>query len=132
MATDVKVPAMGESVTTAILLKWHKQDGDRVEVDDALAEMETDKANVDVPASAAGVVRHVKKAGETVGVGDVIARIEGGAGAAGNSSKAQPSPMPVTRPPDKATGIPSPAASSSQPTAQPSDVDMTPKAGTAE
>ncbi|HZZ44859.1 MAG TPA: 2-oxoglutarate dehydrogenase complex dihydrolipoyllysine-residue succinyltransferase [Tepidisphaeraceae bacterium] len=77
MATDVKVPAMGESVTQAILLKWHKKDGDRVAVDEPLVEMETDKANADINAEVAGVIRHVRKEGETVSVGDVIARIDG-------------------------------------------------------
>jgi 2-oxoglutarate dehydrogenase E2 component (dihydrolipoamide succinyltransferase) len=76
MAIQVEVPRLGESVTQAVLVKWHKKDGDRVAVDDALCELETDKANVDVPAPGAGIVRHVKEEGQTVGIGEVIARID--------------------------------------------------------
>jgi 2-oxoglutarate dehydrogenase E2 component (dihydrolipoamide succinyltransferase) len=115
MATDVKVPAMGESVTQATLLKWHKQDGETVAVDEPLAEMETDKANVDINAEVAGVVRHVSKVGDAVKVGEVIARIESGAGVAAKTA----SPGSSVNPSDKATGIPSPAQSSSADSAQP-------------
>src|SRR4051812_25302372 len=116
MATDVKVPAMGESVTQAILVKWHKRDGEAVRVDDPLTELETDKANVDVPAQVAGGLRQGRKEGETVAVGDVIARIEDGAATGAGPAKA---PTTTTAkvtggmPADKATGIPSPMASSS-------------------
>src|SRR3954471_7215622 len=84
MATNVDVPALGESVREAILVKWHKNDGDTVSAAEPLAELETDKANVDVPAPAAGVLKRVKKEGDTVKIGETIARIEEGAG--GNSS----------------------------------------------
>lgn len=76
MAIQVEVPSMGESVTQAILVKWHKQDGEQVKVDEPLCELETDKANVDVPAKGAGVLRRVKDEGETVRVGEIIARID--------------------------------------------------------
>lgn len=78
MAVDVEVPALGESVTQAILISWHKADGQTVAVDEPLCELETDKANVDLPSPAAGVLRHAKEAGETVAVGEVIARIDVG------------------------------------------------------
>jgi 2-oxoglutarate dehydrogenase E2 component (dihydrolipoamide succinyltransferase) len=82
MAIDVVVPLLGESVTQAILLKWHKPDGAQAAVDEPLCELETDKANADIPAPAAGVVRHLRNAGDTVRVGEVIARIDpAGAGA---------------------------------------------------
>ena len=76
MAIDVVVPPLGESVTQAILLKWHKAEGAQVAIDEALCELETDKANVDMPAPAAGVVRRLKNEGDTVGVGEVIARVD--------------------------------------------------------
>lgn len=111
---------MGESVTQAILVKWHKQDGDVVAVDDAVAELETDKANVDVPAPAAGVLRRVKEEGETVAVGEVIARIDAGsAGAGKGGGSVAATPGKSVMPSDKATGIPSPEQSSSSDSAQP-------------
>src|SRR5215212_2978064 len=82
MPTNVDVPALGESVREAVLIKWHKNDGDAVAAAEPIAELETDKANVDVPAPSAGVLRHVKEEGATVAIGDTIARIDEG----GNSS----------------------------------------------
>ncbi|HEY1922627.1 MAG TPA: 2-oxoglutarate dehydrogenase complex dihydrolipoyllysine-residue succinyltransferase [Tepidisphaeraceae bacterium] len=76
MAIQVKVPALGESVKQATLLKWHKQDGEAVKVDEALCELESDKANADLNAETAGVFRRLKKEGETVNVGEVIAEID--------------------------------------------------------
>ena len=55
MPTSVPVPNLGESITTAVLLRWVKNDGDVVAAGDVIAELETDKANVDVPAPAEGV-----------------------------------------------------------------------------
>ena len=85
MPTNVDVPALGESVREAVLIKWHKGDGDSVAAAEPIAELETDKANVDVPAPSAGVLRHVKEEGATVAIGDTIARIDEGAG--GGTSK---------------------------------------------
>ena len=59
-----------------MLIKWHKNDGDSVAAAEPLAELETDKANVDIPAPTAGVLKRVKKEGDTVAIGDTIARIE--------------------------------------------------------
>lgn len=76
MATQIEVPPLGESVTQAILVAWHKADGEMVAIDEPICELETDKANVDVPARAAGVLHRMKEEGETVNVGEVIARID--------------------------------------------------------
>jgi 2-oxoglutarate dehydrogenase E2 component (dihydrolipoamide succinyltransferase) len=73
---QIEVPPLGESVTQAILVAWHKADGEMVAIDEPICELETDKANVDVPARAAGVLHRVKEEGETVNVGEVIARID--------------------------------------------------------
>src|SRR5687768_2447572 len=91
MPTNVTVPGMGESVTEAVLLRWLKNDGDFVKVDEPLCELETDKANVDLPATAAGVLRQAKKAGDTVHVGETIARID--EGGAGNAAAAAAKPQ---------------------------------------
>jgi len=66
MSTNVDIPPLGESVSEAVLLRWLKNDGDVVAEGDPLAELETDKANVDLPAPKPGVLRRVKEAGETV------------------------------------------------------------------
>ena len=76
MPTNIDVPTLGESVTEAVLLRWLKNDGEYVAADEPLAELETDKANVDIPAKAAGLLHHVKKPGDSVKVGETIARIE--------------------------------------------------------
>jgi 2-oxoglutarate dehydrogenase E2 component (dihydrolipoamide succinyltransferase) len=82
MATQIEVPPLGESVKQAILVAWHKKEGESVATDEPICELETDKANVDVPAKTSGVLHHLKEAGETVNVGEAIARIdEGPAGA---------------------------------------------------
>ncbi|HEX4054205.1 MAG TPA: 2-oxoglutarate dehydrogenase complex dihydrolipoyllysine-residue succinyltransferase [Tepidisphaeraceae bacterium] len=76
MVIQVKVPGLGESVKQATLLKWHKQDGEAVRADEPLCELESDKANADVPSPAAGVLRRKKKEGETVEVDEAIAEID--------------------------------------------------------
>src|SRR4051812_5343007 len=90
MATEVVVPSLGESVTQAILIKWYKKDGERVAQDEPVCELETDKANADMNAPTAGILRRVKNEGDTVQVGEVIARVDP-AGAA----TAAPAPAPA-------------------------------------
>src|SRR5277367_1497606 len=92
MPTNVEVPGMGDSVREAVLLRWHKNDGDAVTKDEMLCELETDKANVDLPAPAAGVLKRVAQQGATVKIGDTIAQIEESAGkpAASKSPAAAP------------------------------------------
>lgn len=103
MSTNVEVPALGESVTEAVLIKRLKADGDTVTVAEPICELETDKANVDLPAPVAGVVRWAKEEGETVHVGETIARIDEGAAATpkapATAAKAVPTPPAKTSPP---------------------------------
>ncbi|MBV9884031.1 MAG: 2-oxoglutarate dehydrogenase complex dihydrolipoyllysine-residue succinyltransferase, partial [Sphingomonadaceae bacterium] len=84
MATEVKVPTLGESITEATVGQWLKQPGDAVAQDEPIVSLETDKVAVDVPSPAAGTMGAQRVAvGDTVAVGAVIAVIEqGGAGAA--------------------------------------------------
>ncbi|MFA6110451.1 MAG: biotin/lipoyl-containing protein, partial [Candidatus Latescibacterota bacterium] len=79
MAVEVQIPGMGESITEVILLEWLKAEGEYTSRDEPLCVLETDKANVDLPAPTAGVVRQLKAVGDTLTVGEVIARIEEGA-----------------------------------------------------
>lgn len=73
---DVKIPGLGESVVEATIAKWSKTDGATVAPDDVLAELETDKAAVELNSPERGVLRILKQAGQTVAVGEVVARIE--------------------------------------------------------
>jgi 2-oxoglutarate dehydrogenase E2 component (dihydrolipoamide succinyltransferase) len=80
---EIRVPALGESVTEATIGKWFKKAGDMVAVDEPLVELETDKVTIEVPAPAAGVLTDVAvKDGDTVAVGALLGAIKEGAGAA--------------------------------------------------
>jgi 2-oxoglutarate dehydrogenase E2 component (dihydrolipoamide succinyltransferase) len=83
MTTDIKVPAMGESVTEATVARWFKKEGDAVKRDEPLLELETDKVTVEVPAPADGALESISvKAGDTVQVGTLLGTLaEGQAGA---------------------------------------------------
>jgi 2-oxoglutarate dehydrogenase E2 component (dihydrolipoamide succinyltransferase) len=100
MATDVKVPALGESITEGTLAQWLKKPGDAVAADEPIASLETDKVTVEVPAPVAGVLTEtVAKEGETVEVGAVIARIdESGKAAAAPAEKAVETTAATTPP----------------------------------
>ncbi len=76
MAVELKVPSVGESITEVFIGEWLKQEGERVEKDEPLVEIETDKATLEVPASVSGTLSKVlKKQGESAEVGEVIAHI---------------------------------------------------------
>jgi len=83
MATEIRVPALGESVVEATVGQWFKQAGDVVAADEPLVELETDKVTVEVPAPASGVLAEILvKPGETVAVGALLGAISEGAGKA--------------------------------------------------
>jgi 2-oxoglutarate dehydrogenase E2 component (dihydrolipoamide succinyltransferase) len=80
MATEIKVPALGESVTEGTIAEWLKQPGEAVAADEPICSLETDKVAVDVPSPVAGIMsEHRVAVGDTVEVGAVIAVIEAGA-----------------------------------------------------
>ena len=82
MATEIRVPTLGESVTEATIGKWFKKVGDAIAVDEPLVELETDKVTVEVPAAAAGTLGEIiAKEGETVGVGALLGSISAGGAA---------------------------------------------------
>jgi 2-oxoglutarate dehydrogenase E2 component (dihydrolipoamide succinyltransferase) len=96
MATEIKVPTLGESVSEATVGRWFKKVGDTVAADEPLVELETDKVTLEVPAPAAGVIEAIAaKDGETVGVGAVLGSI-----AVNGAAKAVPAP---TGSPDQKT-----------------------------
>ena len=89
MATEVKVPVLGESITEATLGEWLKQPGQAVAADEPVASLETDKVSVEVPAPVAGIMgAHAVKVGDTVQVGAMIATIEAGGAAAAPAAAA--------------------------------------------
>jgi 2-oxoglutarate dehydrogenase E2 component (dihydrolipoamide succinyltransferase) len=89
MTTEIRVPQLPESVADATLVAWHKKPGDAIKRDENLADLETDKVVLEVPAPANGVVREIKiQSGTVVTSGQVLAIIEEGAAAAG--AKAAP------------------------------------------
>ena len=111
MATkNIQLPELGEGVTEGELVKWLVKPGDKIEADQAVAEMMTDKATVEVPSPSAGVVKELKaKEGEVVEVGNVMLIIDTeGAGA----QAAAPAPAPA-----KAAPAPAPAPAAAKPAA---------------
>jgi 2-oxoglutarate dehydrogenase E2 component (dihydrolipoamide succinyltransferase) len=93
MAIEIKVPALGESVTEATVGQWFKQPGDAVAADEPLVELETDKVTIEVPAPSAGVLTDiVVPQGGTVAVGAVLGAIDGAGTQAGAASKAAAAP----------------------------------------
>jgi 2-oxoglutarate dehydrogenase E2 component (dihydrolipoamide succinyltransferase) len=86
---EIRVPALGESVTEATIGKWFKHPGDAVAVDEPLVELETDKVTIEVPAPAAGVLADIAaRDGETVAVGALLGEIKEGARAPGKTTAA--------------------------------------------
>ncbi len=94
MALQIKVPAVGESISEVTIANWLKKDGDSVQLDEVIAELESDKATFELTAQSAGVLKIVKQQGETVPIGDVIAEIDsnGQASAKPAETKSQEAP----------------------------------------
>jgi len=91
MATEIKVPTLGESVTEATVGQWFKREGDAVARDEPLVELETDKVTIEVPAPIAGRLEQITvRDGETVGVGALLGMLAEGAGAAAGDAGAKP------------------------------------------
>ncbi len=116
---DIKIPAVGESITEVTISKWLKNDGDQVAMDEVLCELESDKATFELPAEAAGILRIVAQEGSTIDIGAVICRIETSGAQAGAAPKAAaPAPAQGAQPmaaagsgaQTYASGTPSPAA----------------------
>jgi len=112
MSTEVVMPQMGESIAEGTITKWLKQVGDRVERDEPLFEISTDKVDAEIPSPSAGTLTEIRfKEGDTVEVNTVVAVLDGGAGAASTAevpekpkteevpAAAPPAPSPVKPPP---------------------------------
>ena len=88
MSLEIKVPPVGESITEVVLSRWVKNDGDFVEMDEIIAELESDKATFELTAEKAGTLKTVASEGDTLPIGAVVCTIEEG-GAAAASPKAE-------------------------------------------
>ena len=110
MATDVKLPELGEGVTEGELIKWLVKPGDTVKPDQPIAEVMTDKATVEVPSPIAGIVKDLKfKAGDVIKVENVMITLEGGGASTGAGATAAPTTANGKATVEKAA--PTPAAS---------------------
>jgi 2-oxoglutarate dehydrogenase E2 component (dihydrolipoamide succinyltransferase) len=96
MGIEVKVPPVGESITEVTIASWLKQEGEHVELDEPICEIESDKASVELPAPQAGVLKINAQEGDTIEIGAVIASIEEGEG-----TKTVIPPIPQNTPTDK-------------------------------
>ena len=104
MAVEIKVPALGESVTEATVSKWLVKAGDTVTIDQPLCELETDKVTVEVNASVAGAVVDLAVAeGATVQVGGLLCHIEAGAAGAAPKPASAPAAQPAAPKPAPAS-----------------------------
>jgi 2-oxoglutarate dehydrogenase E2 component (dihydrolipoamide succinyltransferase) len=124
MPVSVTLPALGESVTEGTVTRWLKAEGERVEADEPLLEVSTDKVDTEIPAPASGVLTSIKVAeDETVEVGAELAVIDDGTGApaaapapaAAEAPAPAPEPAPVAAAPAPAAPAPAPAAAPAAP-----------------
>jgi 2-oxoglutarate dehydrogenase E2 component (dihydrolipoamide succinyltransferase) len=120
--TEIRVPALGESVTEATIGKWFKKPGDPVAVDEPLVELETDKVTIEVPAPSAGVLGEIAaKDGDTVAVGALLGQITDGAGGGARPAAAAPAvaAAPAKAAAPAAMAAPAPAPAKAPPTDAP-------------
>lgn len=123
MSLEIKVPPVGESITEVVLSRWVKNDGDFVEMDEIIAELESDKATFELTAEQSGTLKTVASEGDTLEIGAVVCTIETGGAAPAKEAKAEApkaeapaadkAAAPVAEKESKdsyASGTPSPAA----------------------
>ncbi len=119
---DIKVPTIGESITEVTLLKWTKKEGEWVDRDEVIAELESEKATFEVNAEKAGILQPLAKEGDTLNIGDVLARID--------ETAAKPEGAPkvevVSEKPQ--TPNPKPQTNEAPVTSVPNDIKATPVA----
>src|SRR5215468_10542839 len=123
--TDVVMPQMGESIVEGTLTRWLKKPGERIERDEPLFEISTDKVDTEIPSPAAGTLSEVLvEEGKTVGINTVVARISDGAAAAPSAPQPKaaepakpsaPAPPPQASPPPPPPVAASPSASREEP-----------------
>lgn len=115
MSLEIKIPPVGESISEVTLSKWIKSDGDYVEMDEIIAELESDKATFELTAEQAGVLKTITPEGDTIAIGTVVCSIDTAAKPAAKSAKISSSDVeevvtPTSSKENYASGHPSPAA----------------------
>src|SRR5690606_40911292 len=104
---EIKVPTVGESISEVTLVKWLKNDGDWVERDEVLCELESEKATFELNAEQAGILHTVAKEGDTLNIGDLACKIDDAApkpeGAAAPAPKVEEKPAPKAEKASEAT-----------------------------
>src|SRR5579864_3923230 len=129
MPADVVMPQMGESIFEGTITKWLKKPGDKVERDEPLFEISTDKVDAEIPSPSAGVLKEIKVTeGQTVPIQTIVATIDADGAAAGKAeapkaaaaekpqpeAKAAPSPAPAQAPAQNKAAAPAPAQSADE------------------
>ncbi|OOQ58227.1 2-oxoglutarate dehydrogenase complex dihydrolipoyllysine-residue succinyltransferase [Mucilaginibacter pedocola] len=115
---EIKVPTVGESITEVTLSRWIKKDGDAVEMDEPIAELESDKATFELTAEKAGILKTIAAEGDTLAIGAVVCTIEGGSSGGGKVAVTPAVADAINESPQAApskgttyaSGVPSPAA----------------------
>lgn len=126
---DIKVPTVGESISEVTLLKWTKKDGDYVERDEVIAELESEKATFEVNAEKAGVLKTAAQEGDTLKIGDLLASIdEAAAKPSGNGNGAAAEKSAPKKEEKKEETKPAETKSSAPVTSVPNDIKATPVA----
>lgn len=100
MSIEVKIPAVGESISSGIVSVWHKKSGEQVKAGDALLTLETDKVSTEIAAEQAGVLKTLAAEGQEVKIGEVVATIDENATAAAEPANAVATPTDVKEKPD--------------------------------
>lgn len=123
---EIKVPAIGESITEVTLLKWTKKDGEYVDRDEVIAELESEKATFEVNAEQAGSLKRIAQEGDTLLIGSVLAHID--ETAAKPEAAVQVTAAPVAETKKVETVKPEPVVSTATVTSVPNDIKATPVA----
>ncbi len=118
MSIDVKVPAVGESITEVTIASWLKKDGDIVKMDEAICSIESDKATLEISAPKAGKLKILAEEGSVVKIGDKVAEVDESASSAASNPKTEEKPLikeearpaPAATSSDSSKNFPSPAA----------------------
>ena len=131
MTVEIKVPAMGESVTEATISKWFKKEGDAVKRDEPLLELETDKVTVEVPSPTDGAIESISaQAGATVQVGALLGAIAEGKGGSAPAPKAAAPKAEAPKPAPAAPKADAPAMPSAKRISEESGIPLSSVAGT--
>src|SRR6266853_1026387 len=118
MAVDIVMPQMGESIFEGTITKWLKKPGDKVERDEPLFEISTDKVDAEIPSPSAGVLKEIKVGeGQTVPIQTVVGVIDAGGPAAASSAPAPAKTAAPAPAPAKAPAAAAPAPTTSRPAA---------------